>query len=245
MSISTGKPQQHPSSYRDPSGYIFTYQGEIYRQVNKSFQKDFELFNSSGLYPLLVSENLLIPHKEIDENFTGDSSCFKSIQPERISLISYPYEWSFSMLKDAALLTLELALKALKQGMILKDASPFNVQLHKGKMIFIDSLSFEEYKEGEPWVAYRQFCENFLGPLALMHYVGMPMQQLFLAHPNGIPLQYIKNLLPFRSRLNVQLYLHIHLHASLSSPSKREQKKPVLSKSKLIQLLSSLQSVVS
>ena len=71
------------------------------------------------------------------------------------------------MLKDAALLTLKLALKALEYGMILKDASPYNVQMHKGRMIFIDTLSFEKYNEGEPWIAYRQFCENFIAPISV------------------------------------------------------------------------------
>lgn len=128
------------------------------------------------------------------------------------------------MLKDAALLTVQLVLKALRYGMILKDASPYNVQLHQGRMTFIDTLSFEEYNEGEPWIAYRQFCENFIAPLALMHYVGLPMQQLLLAHPDGIPLQYAKKLLPFKSKFNVLLYLHIHLHASYGSKPSGEQK---------------------
>lgn len=238
-------PKPHPSSYRDPSGYIFVYQNEIYRQVNKSFQKAFEAFVGSGLYDSLVAENLLIPHQVIEKNYTGDASWFTTVKPERVGLISYPYEWSFSMLKDAALLTLQLALKALDRGMILKDASPFNVQFYKGRMVFIDSLSFEEYKEGEPWIAYRQFCENFIGPLALMHYTGLPMQQLLLAHPAGIPLKYVKSLLHFRSKLNVHLYLHIHLHASYSFKRGGQQKKPTLSKQKLVNLLKSLQALVT
>jgi 2-polyprenyl-3-methyl-5-hydroxy-6-metoxy-1,4-benzoquinol methylase len=240
-----GKPRQHPSSYRDPSGFIFIYQGEIYRQVNKSFQKDFEAFINSSLYNDLLNDKLLIPHTELQENFTGSENWFTTLKPEKIDFISYPYEWSFSMLKDAALLTLQLAEKALAHGMILKDASPYNVQLHKGRMTFIDTLSFEQYKEGEPWIAYRQFCENFIGPLVLMHYLGLPMQQLLLAHPDGIPLQYIKQMLPFRSRFNVHLYLHIHLHASYGSKSSSQQQKTFLSKQKLSNLLQSLKTLVS
>jgi len=237
--------QPLPSSYRDPSGFVFNYQGEIYRQINRSFQKDFEAFIHSGLYRSLVNEKLLISHEVVEQNFTANDTGFATLKPEKVEFISYPYEWSFSMLKDAALLTLQLALKALDHGMILKDASPYNVQLHKGKMTFIDTLSFEQYKEGEPWTAYRQFCENFVAPLALMHYVGLPTQQLLLVHPDGIPLQYATKLLPFKSRFNVHLYLHVHLHASYSSRKSSKQKRPLLSKQKLINLLTSLQTLVN
>jgi hypothetical protein len=131
--------------------------------------------------------------------------------------------------------------------MILKDASPYNVQLHQGRMIFIDTLSFETYNEGEPWIAYRQFCENFLGPLALMHYTGLPVQQFFLAHSDGLPLALVRKLLPFRSRFNVHLYLHIHLHASVSSKTSASTQpgKAFLSKQKLVALLRGLQDLVA
>jgi len=245
MLSSAGKPESHPSSYRDPSGYIFTYHDEIYRQVNQSFREDFDFFLSSGLYDALTKENLLIPHEVIPQNLTGDGAWYTTLKPEQLGFISYPYEWTFTMLKDAALLTLQLALKALEYGMILKDATPFNVQFERGKMVFIDSLSFEKYKEGEPWIAYRQFCENFIGPLALMHYVGLPLQQLLAVYPDGIPLNYVKSLLPFKSRFHIHLYLHVHLHASYSSKPSASQKKPFLSKQKLINLLHSLQSLIS
>ncbi|MDB5208835.1 MAG: SAM-dependent methyltransferase [Flavisolibacter sp.] len=236
---------QHASSYRDPSGYIFTYKQELYRQVNLSFQNDFEVFINSGLYHDLVKAGLLVPHQLIQQNFTGDSSWFTTIKPEPVPFISYPYEWSFSMLKDAALLTIELVLKALEYGMILKDASPYNVQLYKGQMAFIDTLSFETYTAGEPWIAYRQFCENFIAPLSLMHYTGLPMQQLLLAHPDGIPLQYVKKLLPFKSRFNIHLYLHIHLHGSVTSKASDKPQKSFLSKQKLVNLLKGLQDLVT
>jgi len=239
------RPQPHPSSYRDPSGFVFTYQNQLYRQVSKCFSADFETFIRSGFYQSLVDESLLIPHEVVPQNLTGNETWFATLKPERIERISYPYEWSFSMLKDAALLTLKLALKALEHGMILKDASPYNVQFHKGKAVFIDTLSFEIYKEGEPWIAYRQFCENFLAPLALMHYTGLPMQGLFLAHSDGIPLLLAKKILPFKSKMNALLYLHLHLHASLSVKESKQENKTVLSRQRLINLLKGLQSLAS
>lgn len=236
---------REPASYRDPSGFVFTYNGILYRQVNLSFKNDFETFISSGLYQVLTADGLLIPHETINQNLTGSPEWLSTLKPEAIPFISYPYEWSFGMLKDAALLTLRIALKALEAGMVLKDASAYNVQFYKGGMIFIDTLSFEIYKEGEPWIAYRQFCEHFLGPLALMHYLQLPMQQLSLAHADGIPLQYIKKMLPLKSRFNLHLYLHLHLHGSYSTKPDGRNKKFFLSKQKLINLIRGLEAAVS
>ena len=201
----------HSSSYRDPSGFIFEKEGTIYRQVNKSFREHFDYFIESGCYKRLTEKGLLIPHEQINENLTGDTNYYTTLKPEKISFISYSYEWSFDMLKDAALLTLQLTREAIDCGMILKDATPYNIQWHKGKFIFIDTLSFEKYKE-VPWIAYRQFCENFLGPLLIMHYSKQSLHTLQLAWPDGIPLHVIKSLLPRRSRFSLHTYLHIHLH---------------------------------
>src|SRR5215471_1501492 len=205
------------SSYRDPSGFVFEKNGSIYRQVNKVFSNDFDFFISSGLYEHLIKQQLLIPHKEISENFSGSDQWYKTLQPEKLPFISYPYEWSFDMLKEAALLTLRLVKESIRFGLILKDATPYNVQWLNGKMIFIDSLSFEKYDASKPWIAYRQFCETFLSPLLLMYYSKQPMQALMLGWPDGIPISVTKSLLPWRSRLSFYTYLHIHLHERFSA----------------------------
>src|SRR5438105_2419075 len=128
---------QHPSSYRDPAGFIFLHNGLYYRQVNDCFKDDFDLFINSGCYESLVKKGMLIPHKEIAENLTGIAEYYKTILPEQLHYISYPYEWSFDMLKDAALLTLRSLKESLEFGLVLKDATPFNIQWHQGKLIFI------------------------------------------------------------------------------------------------------------
>lgn len=235
----------HPASYRDPSGFIFSRDQVIYRQVNTCYAADFEHLIRSGLYDKLVSKKLLIPHRSIDQNLTGDSRWYTTLQPEPIPLISYPWEWSFDMLKDAALLSLSLAKEAMNNGMMLKDATPFNIQWWQGQLIFIDTLSFEKYNEQEPWIAYRQFCEQFLGPLLLMHYRQLPMQQLSLAWPEGLPLELISALLPRRSRFSLHCYLHIHLNAKISR--KNSGKKPGMihfSRQKMLNLLNSLEILV-
>ena len=236
----------HPSSFRDPSGFIFEKEKILYRQVNKVFKEHFDLFISSGFYEKLVKQQLLIPHETINENLTGSNECYATLKPERIEFISYPWEWSFDMLKDAALLTLRLAKEAVASGMVLKDSTPYNIQWRKGRLIFIDSLSFEIYDPEKPWIAYRQFCECFLAPLLLMHYSKNSLQQLLLAYPEGVPLAVAKSLLPGRSKFSLHIYLHIHFHAGVakkknaSAPSKTK-----FSKQKFLNLISSLEILIT
>jgi hypothetical protein len=236
---------KHPSSYRDPAGFVFEKEGVLYRQVNTVFKEDFDLFINSGCYDRLVAEKILIPHHTIPENLTGSQEWYSTLLPEKINFISYPYEWSPEMLRDAALLTLRLAKEAISYGLILKDATPYNIQWHNGRLIFIDTLSFEKYNETEPWIAYRQFCECFVGPLLLMHYNKMPLHQMQLAYPEGIPLNVIRNLLPNRSRFSLYTYLHIHLHAEVANKKNTPAtSSTVFSKQKLLNVINSLESLL-
>ncbi|MGQ0739903.1 MAG: SAM-dependent methyltransferase [Bacteroidota bacterium] len=235
----------HPSSYRDPSGFIFMKEDRLYRQVNKVFAADFDLFISSGCYEKLVQQQLLLPHERINANLTGSAEWHATLQPEAVAFISYPYEWSFDMLKDAALLTLQLLRESVDFGLILKDATPYNIQWHRGRLVFIDSLSFERYREEEPWIAYRQFCEQFLGPLLLMHYRKMPLHPLLLAWPEGIPLNIIRSLLPGRSKFSLHAYLHVHLNARISSKGSAGNKQAAkFSRKKLLNLITSLETLI-
>jgi hypothetical protein len=201
------------ASFRDPAGYLFTRDGVLYRQVNQGYEKEYRHLIDSGLYDDLVEERLLIPHQEVEIEPDNLALVYKTIQPERVQMISYPYEWCFSQLKDAALLTLTLAKKAVKFGLSLKDASAYNIAFHKGKPILIDTLSFELYNEGQPWVAYRQFCQHFFVPLALMALRDVRLNQLMRVALDGIPLDMAVKLLPFSSRFNIGVLTHIYLHA--------------------------------
>jgi hypothetical protein len=204
----------HSASFRDPSGFLFYREGILYRQVNKPYEPDYSRLMESGLYEKLVRAHLLVPHDEVDVQPSNPSTAFKILQPERVAFISYPYEWAFSQLKDAALATLSIQKRAIKLGMSLKDASAYNIQFINGKATLIDTLSFELYKDGLPWVAYRQFCQHFLAPLALMAYVDIRLSQLLRVYIDGVPLDLASHLLPARTRLNFGLLTHIHLHAS-------------------------------
>ncbi len=199
------------ASFRDPAGFIFTSsQGEILRQINKIGAEEFDLMHDSGLYDSLVKKNFLIQHQEV-ENVYADA--YKTIKPERLPFISYPYEWSFGQLKDAALLTLYIQKAALQKGMSLKDASAYNVQFVNGKPVFIDTLSFEVYEEGKPWVAYKQFCQHFLAPIALASMTDIRTLDLLSANIDGIPLDLASALLPRKSKFKFSLATHIHWHA--------------------------------
>ena len=201
------------SSFRDPSGFLFFRDGFIYRQVNTIYKEDYNHLINSGLYESLTDAELLIPHEEADIECAISDDAYKIIKPELIPFISYPYEWCFSQLQDAALTTAKIQKISLDFGMSLKDCSAYNIQFRKGKPVFIDTLSFEKYREGLPWVAYRQFCQHFLAPLTLMSYRDIRLSQLFRNYIDGIPLDLASSLLPVRTRFRWSLLSHIHLHA--------------------------------
>ena len=237
--------QQHPSSFRDPSGFVFQSAGKLYRQINPSYQFDYELLMGSGLYQQLVDQGMLIPHEEIADSQVGQPGKFKTILPEFIPFISYPYEWCFEQLKDAALLTLEIVKLSVDKGMILKDATPYNVQFLNGRPVFIDTLSFEKYDPSLPWIAYRQFCESFLFPLLLSHYHKTSIQPYLGSYPDGISVNITAKLLPWNSRLNAGVWLHVFLQNKLSKKTKNTGSTSSFSKSKLFNLISHLDGIIS
>jgi len=208
--------QPLPSSFRDPSGFVFSHSGKVYRQVNRRFAPTYDACVESGLFDRLVERGLLVPHEEIsDSDIPRTPDCYRILSPAQIPFISYPYEWSFSQLKDAAMLTLRVQHEALKHGFVLKDASAFNVQFVNSKPVFIDTLSFEPYQEGQPWVAYKQFCQHFLAPLALMAHTDIALSKLLIGAIDGVPLPLASKLLPFRTRLNYSLVTHLHMHSRM------------------------------
>ena len=146
-----------PSSFRDPSGFLFYRDDVLYRQINQSYKDDYDHLMTSGLYEELVNSKLLIPHQPSDDTTFYSDDAYKIIRPEPIPFLSYPYEWSFSQLKQAALTTLEIQKIAMDFGMTLKDCSAYNIQFNDCKPVLIDTLSFERYYVGNIWKAYQQF----------------------------------------------------------------------------------------
>jgi len=201
------------SSFRDPSGFVFLHGDHLYRQINQIYRAHYEHLMTSGLYRILADEGLIVTHEEVGIDLAQTQDAYKILRPRQIGFISYPYEWCFSQLKDAALATLAIQKKAFDFGMTLKDSSAFNIQFVGPSPVLIDTLSFEKYHQGQPWIAYRQFCRHFLGPLALMAHKDVRLSQLLRVHIDGLPLDLVSKLLPRSTWLNFSLLSHIHLHA--------------------------------
>ena len=206
------------ASFRDPSGHVFRSDGVVYRSVHKNYASQYQLAHKSGLFDKATATNLLIPFEDIGPSATksGSTDCFTVLRPRQLDVISYPYEWSFNQLKDAARTTLDLHLLALDHGMLLKDANAFNIQFVDCKPALIDHLSFEALSEHPAWPAYGQFCRHFLAPLLLMSYVHPSLARLLQVHIDGIPLDLASSLLPLRTKLRPGVQIHIHSHARMS-----------------------------
>ena len=246
--------QRLGASFRDPAGFVFRHEGAIYRQINRSYARHFELLMSSGLYDVLTEDGSLVSHDYVDaDRFPAASAGepYKIIRPALVPYVSYPYEWCFSQIKDAALLTLSIQERALEHGLILKDASAYNVQFIGCKPIFIDTLSFEQFREGEPWIAYRQFCQHFLGPLALMAHCDVRTRHLLRNFVDGLPLDLVSRLLPRRTLARYSLLAHIHLHAASQKRHEKDgrgkdivQRSNAMSKTLQLALVKSLQRAI-
>lgn len=234
-----------PSSFRDADGFVFQRDGEVYRQINQCFAEEFTALEDSGIFEDLFDAGLLVRHERVDMEPSAGGYCI--IKPDQVPFISYPYEWSFGQLKDAALLTLEIQRRALAKNLSLKDASAYNVQFIHNRSVFIDTLSFEPYEEGKTWVAYRQFCQHFLAPLALGALCDIRLLKLARQFIDGIPLDLAANLLPKRSKLRFGLLVHLHWHAKSQVRFTNKNKsvgKRKISRNGLLGILDNLKSTV-
>ena len=241
--------EKHIASFRDPAGYIFVEDGVYKRAITERGRADHDLLMESGVYDLLVAKRQLLPHHEQDAaGAVPRPDLSKVLVPEQLAFVSYPYEWCFEQLKDAALLTLDLQREALQSGLSLKDASFFNVQFHQGRPVFIDISSFEKDTE-RPWVAYRQFCEHFLAPLLLAASVDLDLQRHLIASLDGLDLGLANRLLPLPTRLRLGVFLHLGLHARSQEKHRGTESRTVarnvsMSTSRKLALVDSLASTV-
>lgn len=236
-------------SFRDPAGFVYTRDGILYRQVNRIFAEEFDACVTAGLHDALAAKGLLVSHRTVGLELAATPDAHRVIEPARIEFVSYPYEWAFGELKDAALLTLDVLEHALDRGFVLRDASAYNVQFRDARPIFIDTLSFAPYRDGEPWPAYKQFAEHFLVPLALMRSTDVRCGRLQREYLDGIPLDLGSRLLPWRTWLHLGPLLHVHLHARAMKRYENASVEAVarhrrLSKRAMFGLLGSLRNAV-
>lgn len=206
----------HYESYKDPAAKVFSYSDEpdfIFRELDTNYLPHFNHFKSSGLSTELLKKKWIVSFEE----FAEDSKVI--LKASKISFISYPYEWTFNQWKDAALLTLKIQYQALKHGMILKDATPFNIVFDCLGPVFVDLSSFEIYKEGSVWQAFKQFCENFYMPLLLAKYFDETANEIYLNNLSGISLTKGLSLLPAKAFFNFSTLLYLAMPERIRSKS--------------------------
>ncbi|MDR0393395.1 MAG: hypothetical protein LBH52_04160 [Puniceicoccales bacterium] len=234
--------QQKNGSFRDPSGFVFVENKKIFRQINPCYFETYDQLKQTGVYKELIQNGILIGHEEVKRNDEGIV-----LQAEKIPFVSYPYEWSFDQLKDAALLTLKLQIQLLQKGFSLKDASAYNIQFIGYKPIFIDTLSFEPYIQ-EPWVAFGQFCKHFLYPLMLMSRIDLRLNNLLKLWIDGVPTEIMDDFLPKTTKylsLNYWLYVKLVKSTQNRAQTKKQKIKCTLSKQQLLRVLDGLTSAVN
>ncbi|MGP0591326.1 class I SAM-dependent methyltransferase [Nitrospira sp. T9] len=221
-----GDVQPLPGSFRDPSGNVYQFKGRIFRTVNQCFSQDFDFVTSTGLFQKLSTEGLLLPFEIVSSDVLGlsDSKPRYILETPKLPFISYPYEWSFSALKAAALLHLRIHLQSLAVGVTLSDASAYNIQFQGNQPVFIDHLSFRRYLSGEMWVGHRQFCEQFLNPLLLRAFFGISHNAWYRGTQEGITTGEIRKLLKWRHCLKWNVLTHVVLQDLFQKTSTKNTK---------------------
>ena len=206
-----------PGSFRDPGNRVFMVDGQIYRALDRRNLDAWEALGATRFFgEQMVRGNIV--DTEAVEGVAAPAEAPPGgwagvLRHRRIPIVSYPYEWTFSMLRDAALLQLELLDAALAEDMILKDSTPYNVQFVGARPVFIDIGSFEPLESGDIWVGYRQFLRQYLYPLMLRCYVGVPHQPWLRGDMEGPTAEQMVAMLPTRHRLHKATLLHVTLPA--------------------------------
>ena len=206
-----------PGSFRDRSGYIFHGEGRVFRTINGPALESYTTVRDSGVLASLEEKGWLIPATELDPSVLGgaEGDARLVLEHPKLPFVSYPYEWSFPALKAAALLQLDILLVALAHDVALSDATAYNVQFIGARPVFIDTLSFRPYRDGEFWRGHRQFCEQFLNPLLLRAYLAIAHNAWYRGNLDGIPTRDVARLMPLRRKLSWNVISQVLLQAKL------------------------------
>ncbi|MCX6299246.1 MAG: hypothetical protein NTY72_09175 [Bacteroidetes bacterium] len=234
---------QNNISYRDTAARVVKKEAGYFRYIFQEYKAEYNHLMQSGLYQELVQLGLLIEHKEIELD-TNNCTVYKLLYPTQIAFQSYPFEWSYTQWIKAILAYLTINQTALKYGMILKDATPYNFYLTAGKAVMFDTSSFMFFKENDNWIAYRQFCEAFLSPIVLMHYNGAEWSKLTIAELRGLHLNFVSQQLPLKSWFNLTTLLHIHFHSRYSGKIYSTENELKKNKGFTLEKIQSLQQMI-
>jgi SAM-dependent methyltransferase len=213
--VTTSVARPEPGSFRDPDSRVYVDGGRILRLLSGEGLADWRALSSSPLFAELVAEGSLVGTREVSAPVGSAMDAAAVLEHEVIPFVSYPYEWPWGMLRDAALLHLRLERRALAAGLTLKDASPYNVQWRGSQPVFVDVGSFEALLQGEPWAGYRQFCSLFLYPLLLQAWKDVAFQPWLRGRLEGISPGECRNLLGPSDLLRRGALTHVLLHSRL------------------------------
>lgn len=206
-----------PGSFRDRTARVFYHDGKIFRGLNDTALKEWQALSATAFYRRFSTSGGIIPTEQRELSSIpfspSDQQWAAVLEHEKLPFVSYPYEWSFDMLRDAALLQLDLVIAALDEGMGLKDASAYNLQWKGASPVFVDVASFYKRTEGEPWVGYRQFCQMFLYPLLVQAYRDVPFQPWMRGNIDGMDAEVCLNMLRGRDYLRGGVLAHVYLQA--------------------------------
>lgn len=240
-----------PASFRDPAGHVHLLDGKIYRSVLPAGVSQYHAARDSGFLTSAAQSGNMVEGREVDAGVLSAEApnAVHVIEHPRLPFISYPYCWSFDGLQAAALLTLDLHIQALQFGLTLSDASAYNIQFIGPKPIFIDFLSPIPYEEGQVWLGYRQFCEQFLNPLLLTAKTGVPFNAWYRGAPEGIPAAELSALLPTRTKFHPLIALHVvvqgRMQRSVTARSTAKARNVRLSRTAFLNNLESMRRLVA
>ena len=207
-----------PGSFRDPHSRVLRGADGIYRALSAQGLADFQAVAATSFWARAQEDGRVVRTElvaaadrpvELGEAWPG------LLRHDTIPVVSYPYEWPFGMLRDAALLQLGLLGEALEEGMVLKDSTPYNVQWRGARPVFVDVGSFEPLGEGEAWTGYRQFCMLYLYPLLLQAYKGVAPHAWLRGSLDGIAPEEMARLFSGSGKLKRGVMTHITMHARL------------------------------
>ncbi|MFF4879905.1 class I SAM-dependent methyltransferase [Micromonospora sp. NPDC000668] len=218
MTTSPPGVRAEPASFRDPANRVFHLGDDVLRGLDAQAAEHWRALTASAFFPTLVAAGKVCPTEDAPSALVPaavGAPWAAVLRHERIPFVSHPYEWSFTMLRDAALLHLEILRDALADGFTTKDGSAYNLQWRGADPVFIDIGSFEPVRDGEPWAGYRQFCQTVLYPLLLTAHLGVDFQPLLRARVDGIEADQLRPLFGGARRLRPGVLTHLHLHGAM------------------------------
>jgi SAM-dependent methyltransferase len=211
-----------PGSFRDRNNRVYDNGKTIIRGISRQALNHWNDLAGTSFFKSLSAEKKVIGTKLAAPENIPDGWPAALIH-DRVPFVSYPYEWPFGMLKDAAILHLDILERAYSHGWILKDSSSYNIQWMGSQPVFIDIPSFEPYKKGEPWTGYRQFCMMFLIPLMLQAYKNIDYRNLLRSNLEGIDPALANQIISGFSRFRRGVFSNVYLHSKFQARSARQE----------------------